>query len=106
MYRTCEECGKPFKRERVRQSKCPAHEQRGRGSRSPTTQAQNAEYRAERERILTGDTACHWCGAPHASTADHVIPIAVGGGHKGNLVPACEACNFSRQADVTWSGGR
>jgi 5-methylcytosine-specific restriction endonuclease McrA len=101
--RTCETCARPFKRERSRQTKCPEHEERGRTSRSPTTQAQDAEYERERRRILATDPPCHWCGRPHAETVDHVIPVTAGGVHQGNLVPACGPCNFSRKDDPTWT---
>ena len=41
---------------------------------------------------------CHWCGAP-ATTVDHVVPLAAGGGHGlANLVPACRRCNSRRGA--------
>ncbi|MFL0579168.1 HNH endonuclease [Dietzia sp. 179-F 9C3 NHS] len=51
-------------------------------------------------RILTlathGDT-CHLCGAPGATTADHVVPRALGGPDTlDNLRPAHAACNSSR----------
>jgi 5-methylcytosine-specific restriction endonuclease McrA len=40
---------------------------------------------------------CHYCGRPVAPaelTMDHIVPIARGGrSTKGNVVPACKACN-------------
>ncbi|MGI6100162.1 MAG: HNH endonuclease [Lentisphaerae bacterium] len=43
---------------------------------------------------------CHYCGktvAPSALTMDHVIPVARGGRSvKGNVVPACSACNRTK----------
>lgn len=100
--RACSTCGRGFRPRHARQVACEAHELRGREHRSPTTRAQDAEYRAERERILAGDPPCHWCGAPHADTADHVVPVSAGGGHRGNLVPACADCNLRRQANPEW----
>jgi 5-methylcytosine-specific restriction endonuclease McrA len=39
---------------------------------------------------------CFYC-ADKAQTLDHVIPISKGGSHGvGNLVPACNHCNFSK----------
>ena len=40
---------------------------------------------------------CHYCGSPHALTADHIVPRAHGGTDEAsNLVPACAPCNTSR----------
>jgi 5-methylcytosine-specific restriction endonuclease McrA len=40
---------------------------------------------------------CHYCGRPAQPselTMDHVVPLARGGNTaKGNVVPACKACN-------------
>lgn len=98
----CEECGRPFRRQRRRQRLCPAHELRGSAGASPTTRAQDAEYAAERRRLLVPGARCHWCGG-RATTVDHLIPVARGGRHAGNLVPACEHCNYSRRDDVDWN---
>lgn len=100
--RTCLTCARPFTPTSQRQRRCPKHQATGRASRSPTTQAQDAEYYAERKRILASDPDCHWCRREPATTADHVIPVAQGGGHRGNLVPACAPCNYSRQANPNW----
>lgn len=36
---------------------------------------------------------CYWCGGPYES-ADHVMPIALGGHHSfTNIVPCCHGCN-------------
>lgn len=44
---------------------------------------------------------CHYCGRPtpaKALTMDHIVPIARGGSStKGNVVPACKACNTAKQ---------
>ena len=44
---------------------------------------------------------CHYCGkrvGAEALTMDHVVPVARGGmSAKGNVVPACEACNKSKK---------
>ncbi|MDD4016931.1 MAG: HNH endonuclease signature motif containing protein [Kiritimatiellae bacterium] len=44
---------------------------------------------------------CHYCGkhvGPEALTMDHVVPVARGGtSAKGNVVPACDACNKSKK---------
>lgn len=99
--KTCTNCGRPFRPSHARAARCDACSPSGRDDRSPTTRAQDAEYHAERARILTpgpgGPPACYWCGDP-ATTADHLRPVARGGHHRGNLVPACAACNASRGA--------
>lgn len=41
---------------------------------------------------------CVYCGAKGNIQADHIIPLARGGRHSiGNLAPACETCNKSKQ---------
>jgi 5-methylcytosine-specific restriction enzyme A len=44
---------------------------------------------------------CHYCGGcfpPSELTMDHVIPVARGGRSvKGNVVPACSACNRTKR---------
>ncbi len=44
---------------------------------------------------------CHYCGrqvGAEALTLDHVVPVARGGtSTKGNVVPACAACNKTKK---------
>lgn len=44
---------------------------------------------------------CHYCGkkvGAAALTLDHVVPVARGGtSTKGNVVPACAACNQTKK---------
>ena len=44
---------------------------------------------------------CHYCNnrtAPGDLTMDHVVPLARGGkSTKGNVVPACKACNNKKK---------
>lgn len=44
---------------------------------------------------------CHYCEGKFSAeelTMDHVVPIARGGkSSKGNLVPACKACNSKKK---------
>jgi 5-methylcytosine-specific restriction endonuclease McrA len=97
--RACQVCGAPFTPAGPTDRRCAVHAPVGRASRSPTTRAQDATYYRERARILAGYPTCHWCSAP-AVTADHLIPVARGGGHIGNLVPACASCNYGRGAQL------
>jgi 5-methylcytosine-specific restriction protein A len=52
-----------------------------------------------RQQVAAG--RCHYCGAaapPEALTMDHVIPVSRGGRSvKGNVVPACTACNRAKR---------
>lgn len=47
---------------------------------------------------------CHYCGktvGPERLTMDHVVPVARGGrSTKGNIVPACAACNKTKRAQT------
>lgn len=47
---------------------------------------------------------CHYCHehfSPDELTMDHIIPVARGGtSTKGNVVPACFACNQSKAAQT------
>jgi 5-methylcytosine-specific restriction enzyme A len=44
---------------------------------------------------------CHYCGkevGARALTMDHVVPIVRGGrSNRGNVVPACRACNAAKK---------
>ena len=109
MARICAEPGcvcifKPTNRRQFRCDRCePLHRQqtnrkqyetrKARGRRTTTT----AEYRRSREIILAGEPPCHWGCGRRATTADHVVPVAQGGGDElSNLVPACATCNSGR----------
>lgn len=83
------EAGHQAQRNHERDAKRGSSTQRGYGS----------DYRKARTKLLAGDPACHWCGAL-ATTADHLIPLARGGGVEGNLVPSCGPCNFARGASM------
>jgi 5-methylcytosine-specific restriction enzyme A len=49
---------------------------------------------------------CHYCGgrfAPELLTMDHVVPLVRGGrSTKGNVVPACKACNTQKKHKLAW----
>lgn len=47
--------------------------------------------------IWGGQAACAYCGLVAPTEIDHVIPVSRGGSNsEGNLVPVCEACNWSK----------
>lgn len=52
-----------------------------------------------RQQVQAG--VCHYCGrkvGAEALTLDHVVPVARGGcSTKGNVVPACAACNQEKR---------
>jgi len=52
---------------------------------------------SKKEIVKLYASACYYCGSHNKMTMDHVIPISRGGTHGiGNLVPACQSCNFSK----------
>lgn len=52
------------------------------------------------------DGLCHYCGdriGPRGLTMDHVVPLIRGGkSARGNVVPACKACNSKKQSLLPW----
>lgn len=51
-----------------------------------------------RARFAQFDHCCAYCGACGELHIEHVVPISKGGGHAlGNIVPACETCNYSKR---------
>jgi len=52
---------------------------------------------AMRARVLRKDPMCRYCLTAPSTTADHVLPLALGGASTdGNLVGACEPCNAEK----------
>jgi 5-methylcytosine-specific restriction endonuclease McrA len=49
---------------------------------------------------------CHYCQqrfSPTDLTMDHLVPLARGGkSTKGNIVPACQACNTKKKYALPW----
>ncbi len=47
---------------------------------------------------------CHYCGKqfqPDQLSMDHIVPLARGGkSTRGNVVPACAACNRNKKLDT------
>lgn len=55
-----------------------------------------------RRSILDEWPECAFCGRPHPTTLDHVIPRAKGGKTiRHNLIGACGACNLEK-SDQPW----
>ena len=101
-YHTCATCGRPFERRSPAHRHCGACEKHGRAYRSPTTRAQNSEYRRNRARILAGSPVCAYCPRP-ATTADHIVPVSKGGSNKlANLAPCCASCNRAKSNRDDW----
>lgn len=51
---------------------------------------------------------CGYCKVNQANTIDHIIPLLRGGSNYiGNIMPACGACNYSKQHKtlVEWRNG-
>jgi 5-methylcytosine-specific restriction endonuclease McrA len=52
-----------------------------------------------RDRFAQFGNACAYCGTGGDLHIEHVVPIARGGTHTlGNVLPACERCNYSKHA--------
>lgn len=105
-FRTpCIDCGAPGWT-----SRCPAHTKLKQAIRdaergSPAERGYNAEYRANRQKVLAASLMCYWCGAV-ATTADHVVALANGGSNDlHNLVSSCAPCNSSRGGRTRRPGG-
>lgn len=83
--------------------RCPAHERERERRRGTTAQrGYGAAYQRARRALLATATVCAWCGLPARPgdplTADHLVPLAQGGGIEGNLVAAHRSCNGGRGA--------
>ena len=51
-----------------------------------------------RSRFAQFDNCCAYCGAAGDMQIEHVVPISKGGTHAiGNIVPACQTCNYSKK---------
>lgn len=51
-----------------------------------------------RARFAQFDHRCAYCGAEGDLHIEHVVPISKGGTHAlGNVIPACESCNYSKR---------
>ena len=60
-------------------------------------------YQTARKNVLVRDRGICWlCGRPGANTADHVVPLALGGHpyDEANLRAAHRSCNSRRGASV------
>ena len=50
-------------------------------------------------RWIDFDHRCAYCDADGDLQVEHVIPISKGGEHHlGNIVPACQRCNYSKRS--------
>lgn len=67
------------------------------GAIDPTAPAATAT--AVARRVWLFGNCCAYCGGDGPLHLDHVQPLSRGGLHTpGNLVPACQRCNISKQA--------
>ncbi|MFQ5666952.1 MAG: HNH endonuclease [Candidatus Binatia bacterium] len=70
-----------------------------------TIKRERAQARALRQsawwKRRRASGVCHYCGQrvpPRELTMDHLVPLSRGGrSTKGNLVPACKACNTKKR---------
>jgi 5-methylcytosine-specific restriction endonuclease McrA len=78
---------------------CERHRKRSWARIPPARQAMYSDpaYRRNRSIAIKREPTCHWCHLRPSTTADHLFPIARGGGHElSNLVGACARCNERR----------
>ena len=70
---------------------------RAKAQRRRANIAKNKTFSISKKELLFMYSAnCFYC-SNKAQTLDHVVPISRGGSHGvGNLVPACNHCNFSK----------
>jgi 5-methylcytosine-specific restriction endonuclease McrA len=62
---------------------------------SVAIQVKGREIRA---RFAEFGHRCAYCGADGDLHIEHVVPISKGGPHSiGNIIPACESCNYSKR---------
>jgi HNH endonuclease len=100
ILRACASCGQRFRPARRGQRHCEAHATNVYPPSPSSLAARDPEYRRNRDRLLADNPTCAYCDAP-ATTADHIVPAAKGGGNEfSNLAPACEHCNKSKQANA------
>jgi 5-methylcytosine-specific restriction endonuclease McrA len=68
----------------------------------PTDPYKSPQFRHNRLAVLNAaGWRCQICGKP-ANTADHVLPLALGGTHDvSNLRPLCRRCNSRLGAELT-----
>lgn len=60
--------------------------------------AHQIKPRVIRARFAQFDNCCAYCGAAGDMQIEHVVPISKGGTHAiGNIVPSCQACNYSKR---------
>ena len=72
------------------------HKRKARLNLAHTTQITNTDIRVHIS--ARHQDACVYCGSTSKIVYDHFIPLAKGGPHVlGNLVPACQRCNSSKQ---------
>ena len=95
MARPCLDPGCPDLTHRTRRAAHEREHQRNRGT--PTQRGYGRAYQKARQQLLASATVCAWCGyGPRDGdplTADHLVPLAHGGGYEGNLVAAHRSCN-------------
>ncbi|MFE9642372.1 HNH endonuclease [Nocardiopsis alba] len=101
--RPCLDCGR-LTRRGSRCAPCGAAVQSARDQQRGSSAARGLGYRHRqlRDIVLADSPTCHWCPEP-ATTADHLVPRALGGlTTLDNYVPSCRSCNSSRQDNPGW----
>ena len=98
--RICIDCRKVCEKSPCNKCRSKRNQLRDAKRGTTTERGYGAEYQRLRKELLADNPPCYWCGKP-ATTADHAIPLALGGANiKTNLVPSCGKCNFGRTANL------
>ena len=72
----------------------------------PSTRTSHRAYRRKRAKTLREQDVCAWCGRwidpelkhpdPWSASADHVVPVSLGGDNLGELQAMHLKCNLER----------
>ncbi len=55
------------------------------------------------KRVIAEEPLCRICGLRPSTTADHIVPVALGGAEydRENVRGACQRCNYAGGARIT-----
>src|ERR1700746_2219614 len=77
-------------------SRCVAHQRMYEQARSPKRK-EYSDPAYKKARLAVIGMPCYVCGVP-ADTADHIVPVRMGGTWRDGLRPACRAHNSDWQS--------
>lgn len=84
-------------------SKCSNHKTPRTKDTRQRTGRYNGDYTKNRKILLASNPPCVRCGW-EADTADHIVPVDMGGTHDlSNLRPMCKKCNSTLGNQYRWN---